>query len=177
MFVGLWVALAMTAASALPARTTMTGCLAGGGSRSADAPSRASPALVPAPVGVSVFATPTGIEIRHALSHACCLKGAVAVARRSRAITMTERLTGTACRCLCQSEITSAVALAPGRYHLVVRTAQKGGEAPAAFDGTIDVPRTRVRVTLVAPPAAPAPPSPVPPLPRRPDVPVPVETY
>lgn len=118
------------------AKTMVSGCLAaakGLPERSAS-PTRALPAA-PA-VEIVRGAKP---RVVHRLQHACCLSGKTRVELRASVVTLVEELSGSPCRCQCESTLDTELALSPGRYELRVLTI-RGNEQSEAFRGALDVP-------------------------------------
>jgi hypothetical protein len=79
------------------------------------------------PVKVDVLGH--GIIVTHALDHSCCLAAAVETTLEPGRVTLTERLSGTPCRCRCGSTIRTAVGLEPGSWEVVV-VVETPGKSP-----------------------------------------------
>ncbi len=99
--------------------TAVQGCLA------VQSESEASRFPVPpptrsAPPPVTVTAVPGGILVVHELAHACCLKSEVATRVEGESVVVSERLTGTPCRCMCSSTLRTSVGLLPGRWSVAL---------------------------------------------------------
>jgi hypothetical protein len=123
-------------------RTQFEGCLAqaeateAAGSRF---PSRAQSRGAPAGPAVQVSTVSGGVLITHELSHACCLTAAVTSKVEGTKVLVRETLSGSPCRCLCQSTVRTAVGLSKGHYQLSLVQAQ-GGAATSVLETGIDVP-------------------------------------
>ena len=59
----------------------------------------------------------------------------------NEAVTATEKLSGTACRCMCSSIIRTAVGLAPGNHKLAVRLQIGSGEASVMHRQKVEIKR------------------------------------
>lgn len=70
-----------------------------------------------------------GVIVTHALDHSCCLAAAVETTLEAGRVTLTERLSGTPCRCRCGSTIRTAVGLEPGSWEVVV-VVETPGKSP-----------------------------------------------
>jgi hypothetical protein len=70
-----------------------------------------------------------GIVVTHALDHSCCLAAAVETTLEPGRVTLTERLSGTPCRCRCGSTIRTAIGLKPGSWGVVV-VVETPGKSP-----------------------------------------------
>lgn len=68
----------------------------------------------------NVTAIAGGVVVSHKVPHACCLKGEVATKVDGNVITVTEKLTGSPCRCLCGSGIETTVPVPAGEYDVKV---------------------------------------------------------
>ncbi len=66
----------------------------------------------------AVTAIAGGVVISHKVPHACCLKGEVETKVDGNVVTVTEKLTGKPCRCLCGSGIETIVPVAAGEYEV-----------------------------------------------------------
>ncbi|MHB8879865.1 MAG: hypothetical protein ACYC8T_39755, partial [Myxococcaceae bacterium] len=80
-----------------------------------------------------------GVILSHELSHACCLKASVTSTLEGAKLTVRETLSGSPCRCMCQSTVKTAVGLSPGHYTL---TLVQDGQGPAVtvLERELDVP-------------------------------------
>ncbi|MDQ3264186.1 MAG: hypothetical protein M3Y59_11075 [Myxococcota bacterium] len=96
------------------------------------------PTRGPNPDQVRVNPMGEGIVIAHELSHACCLQGEATARVEGTKLVVTEKLTGTPCRCMCASTIRSAVGLSPGTYTVVVQV-DESGSLRDAFQGEVTV--------------------------------------
>jgi len=83
---------------------------------------------------VAVSALGNGVVVAHDLQHACCLKGAVLTRVDGATVRVRETLSGSPCRCLCQSTLKTAVALAPGAYTVEVVLVSGGSERTVASE-------------------------------------------
>jgi hypothetical protein len=113
------------------------GCLAARG----EAPARAfevEPGRRALPEPPSVDAAPGGARVRHQLTHACCLAGAVRAVRARGVWEVRETLSGTPCRCLCASTLETFVSLPRGRQRVRV-VVLRGEERTVAGEWTLDV--------------------------------------
>ena len=104
-------------------------------------PKRDEPATrsMPRPEKVDVTGVSTGVVLGHVLPHACCLTAATAVAVVGGKVTITETLSGTPCRCLCDSTLRTAVGLGKGSWSIEVRTVAPSGTR-VAWTGDVTVP-------------------------------------
>jgi hypothetical protein len=118
------------------ARWEASGCLAAKG----EAPSRAFEVqpgrALPEPP--SVQAAPGGARVRHALTHACCLSGAVQAVRVRGTWEVRETLSGTPCRCVCSSTLETFVSLPRGKQRVRV-VVLRGEERTVAGEFTVEV--------------------------------------
>jgi hypothetical protein len=135
------------------ARTEISGCLARqseGLSRSAGATGDIDelPSSLPKkpPLDDAKDTTPEltltvdrdGVRMHHAWRHACCLTATVAAHTTGRRLDIVQTISGTPCRCMCQSVINTAVPLSAGDWEVVVQQ---------QFDyGTLEVHREKVTV-------------------------------
>ncbi len=90
--------------SAVDAKTSVEGCLA------AAAPNEELGNQFPAdtrsnPSGVRLETASGYVRVVHSLSHACCLKSDARVERSGGLVRVSERLSGTPCRCRCSSAL------------------------------------------------------------------------
>jgi hypothetical protein len=123
-------------------RVKLEGCLAqteateAAGSRF---PSRAgSRSASPGPEA-QVSTVQGGVLITHPLSHACCLTAAVTSKVEGAKVTVRETLSGSPCRCLCESTVRTAVGLSKGHYQLSL-VQESGGAPVSVLETEIDVP-------------------------------------
>ena len=77
--------------------------------------------------------------LSHEVGHACCLSAATAVQIAGTTVTITETLSGTQCRCLCSSNLRTAVGLSPGTWSVEVKTVSPG-KIWSAWSGELTVP-------------------------------------
>ncbi|MDQ2647383.1 MAG: hypothetical protein M3020_26505, partial [Myxococcota bacterium] len=96
--------LAKGAWGAVDAKTSVEGCLA------AAAPNEELGNQFPAdtrsnPSGVRLETASGYVRVVHSLSHACCLKSDTRVERSAGVVRVSERLSGTPCRCRCSSAV------------------------------------------------------------------------
>ncbi len=87
---------------------------------------------------VVATAVPTGLVLTHEVPHACCLSEKTEVKVEGQAVTITEHLEGTPCRCLCGSTVRTAVALEKGTWQVEVIT-QTPGATRSAWRGPVEV--------------------------------------
>lgn len=87
---------------------------------------------------VTPSATGTGIIVSHDLAHACCLKADSAIDIQGSSVTITETLSGTACRCMCSSTLKTAVGLKKGTWQVSLKTVE-GGNTKDAWSGSLEV--------------------------------------
>ncbi len=121
-------------------RVALEGCLA-----QAEATEETG-ARYPAPAVPRRAATPPvtveplggGALVVHELDHGCCLKAEVRSELKGRTVTVTETLSGQACRCRCRSTVRAAVGLPPGEYTLQVVTVEPG-HRQVAHEGPLTV--------------------------------------
>jgi hypothetical protein len=140
----------VTAPSALPAepkagsaalsnvsfRTSIEGCL----SAADEAEMARFPANTrAAPSGVRLEPDAGGVRVVHRFGHACCLKSDTRVERQGSLLTLTERLSGTACRCRCSSALTTRIELQAGDGELRV-VLDEGGRAAEVYRGPLPEP-------------------------------------
>jgi hypothetical protein len=122
----------------------ITGCL------TTTTPSEADATRFPAPMPsgtrgggttrtpIQIVSTAGGIVVDHELSHACCLRGAIDASVDGKDVLITEKLTGTACRCQCGSMLKTAVGLQPGEYKIRVEIDENGSRR-IAWEGVTTV--------------------------------------
>jgi hypothetical protein len=118
------------------ARTTVEGCLARQDKGAAPAATRSAS---DPEESVQVSGHPWGVQVRHVLRHACCLDGATSVTVEASSIVVRETLTGTPCRCICTSTLTSAVGAGIGSYAVTVILELPGSTAATVYEGTVEV--------------------------------------
>jgi len=110
-------------------RTRIEGCLSAPQSGEAAAtkfPAAAQTRGAPGPA-VKVRPAGRGVTVVHDLDHACCLTAEVDTKVAGTTVEIVEKLSGSPCRCLCHSTLSTAIGLAPGDYELVVILQQLGG--------------------------------------------------
>lgn len=123
-------------------RTSIQGCLASSGAEESGARSTAPPAArAPGPPSVAIAVSGLGATVKHELSHACCLKAEVESAVKGSSVTVDEKLSGTPCRCMCSSTLTTAVGLSPGVYELTVRLQLPGGAPSEVHREKVEIKR------------------------------------
>jgi hypothetical protein len=125
------------ASSPLPVRAAFSGCLLA--ATEAEAAAHPAPpvtrALGPA---ARITAIAGGVAVEHPLTHACCLTGAVTTRLEGRTVVVSEKLSGSACRCRCGSTIRSEFSLAPGGWTVVVELDEGNGpQRVASLDVTV----------------------------------------
>ncbi len=115
--------------------SNVAGCLA-----SADGTEQGSRSRSMGPDGpeVQISAVSGGIEVRHDLSHACCLRSKISTEVKAGNVIITESLSGTPCRCMCSSTVTTKVRLGPGAYSLKVVLDDRG-QQKTALEQKLDV--------------------------------------
>ncbi|MDJ0765600.1 MAG: hypothetical protein QNJ97_21640 [Myxococcota bacterium] len=104
-------------------RTQMAGCLVSKDGKGEGAPQkrrRSSP--------VQIIKEKSGIKVVHQLAHACCLKAKVTTKFRNNVVNILETLSGDACRCMCESTLTTTVALENKEYFVVVEVDDRGNK-------------------------------------------------
>jgi hypothetical protein len=96
------------------ARTEISGCLAlpAKAQQQTKQPTRAASSAS----DWRVSAIGKTIVVTHDLEHACCLTGETHASVTGDVLTITEVLSGSPCRCLCESTLRTRVPLAPGNY-------------------------------------------------------------
>jgi hypothetical protein len=116
-------------------RTALSGCLAA--TSEAEAANHPAPPVTrPAPAPTAkIVAVAGGVSIEHPLTHACCLTAAVTTRLEGRTAVVTERLSGSPCRCRCGSTIRSEVSLAPGDWTVAVELEDSSGTRRVAEQG------------------------------------------
>jgi len=122
--------------------TRFEGCLAQAEATEAAGarfPSRARSRGAPAGPAAQVSTVSGGVLITHELSHACCLTAKVTSEVLGTKVTVQETLSGSPCRCLCQSTVRTSVGLSKGHYQLSLVQAS-GGAATSVLETEIDVP-------------------------------------
>ena len=77
--------------------------------------------------------------VTHPFAHACCLKAKSSTRVTGTTVDIVEQLTGSACRCMCESTIETTVGLKPGNYEVVLTLVSTSGDRQEAL-------RTRVVV-------------------------------
>ncbi|MBK7579425.1 MAG: hypothetical protein IPI67_04380 [Myxococcales bacterium] len=95
----------------------VAGCLASPGGTEQAPRSRGMAAQKPE---LAVAPVSGGVQVVHELSHACCLKSKIDSKVEGNVVTLNEVLSGTPCRCMCSSTVTTSVRLAPGNYTVKV---------------------------------------------------------
>jgi len=125
------------AASQPPLRTVFSGCLLA--ASEAEAAAHPAPPVTRSPgPAARIGAIPGGVAVEHPLTHACCLTGAVTTRLEGRTAVVSERLSGTACRCRCGSTIRSELLLTPGPWTVVVELDDGNGpQRVASLDVTV----------------------------------------
>jgi hypothetical protein len=113
-------------------RTAVAGCAA--------TPDKEPPAsrAMPSEEKVEASGIATGLVLTHEVPHACCLAAATTVDVAGDKVTVTDTLSGTACRCMCSSSLRTAVGLKPGSYSVEVKTVVPG-KTHSAWSGTVVV--------------------------------------
>lgn len=120
-------------------RTSVTGCLASSGSPGAQ--QAELPVTRGGAGGESVRVRVLGrsLIVTHDLTHACCLKADVSTKSGGGAVRIVEKLSGTACRCMCNSTIKTTVDSGPGA-HLVTVIVEANGSSRTAHEESVTVP-------------------------------------
>jgi hypothetical protein len=108
-------------------RASFSGCLVA--KSEADAANHPAPPVTrsaPAPTA-RIDPVAGGVTVEHPLTHACCLTAAVTTRLEGRTAVVTERLSGSPCRCRCGSTIRTEVSLAPGSWTVAVELEDGSG--------------------------------------------------
>jgi hypothetical protein len=84
------------------------------------------------PPPATIRAVKGGALVVHPLDHACCLKLVSTTRLEGNTAFVRETLSGTACRCRCGSTVSTAIALAPGSWSVVVEVDDAKGLRRAA---------------------------------------------
>ena len=84
--------------------------------------------------------TSGGVVVEHPLEHACCLRADVTTVLDGTMVKMTERLTGTPCRCRCHSIVRTAVGLERGSYTISLDTLDPMGNRKHVGDEAVAIP-------------------------------------
>jgi len=116
-------------------RASFSGCLAA--KSEADAANHPAPPVTrsaPAPTA-RIVAVAGGVSVEHPVTHACCLTAAVTTRLEGRTAVVTERLSGSPCRCRCGSTIKTEVSLAPGDWTIAVELEDSSGTRRVAEQG------------------------------------------
>lgn len=117
-------------------QTTASGCLASpDGTEQGPRDARSA---APEPPPVTVITDGGGVRVVHALTHACCLKHKVETQVSGTVVRVHVELSGTPCRCICSSSLTTTVRLSPGRYTVQV-TVDDRGDKRREPEQTVDV--------------------------------------
>jgi hypothetical protein len=111
--------------SAVEAKTSVEGCLA------AAAPNEELGNKFPAdtrsnPSGVRLETASGYVRVVHSLSHACCLKSDTHVERSGGVVRVSERLSGTPCRCRCSSAVITRLQPQAGDTEVAVSLEESG---------------------------------------------------
>lgn len=117
-------------------RTRLEGCLT---DATEDADTRHPQLATRGGTPVKVQVLGHGIVVTHALDHSCCLAAAVETTLEPGRVTLTERLSGTPCRCRCSSTIRTAVGLEPGSWEVVVVVETPGKSPETDHRGRVEV--------------------------------------
>ena len=72
-----------------------------------------------------------GVRVVHQVPHACCLRAAVVTEVTGTAVFVRERLSGSPCRCMCASTLTTTLPLSPGTYEIAVELDVNGRKQAA----------------------------------------------
>lgn len=107
------------------ANTTIEGCLAAATEADAQRFPPKPPTRSSLPV-VTIAKVPGGLAITHRLMHACCLKGNVSTNVSGNSVIVSERLSGSPCRCMCTSALRTVVGLPPGAWRVSVDLDDRG---------------------------------------------------
>ena len=136
-------------------QTEVEGCLALKGAEPA-----ATRSAVRAADEVRVESAKGYVRVAHHLSHACCLNSETRVEREAGVVRLTERLTGTPCRCQCESTIKTRFRLQASDRELSVQLEDKRAArevhraALPAPDSSSPVPAKVPKKIQIAPPTA-----------------------
>jgi hypothetical protein len=117
---------AVSATGGSSGSSTFQGCL----SKPAQAqnnPTRSSRAATPETFTVTPLGN--GALVTHRFPHACCLSATTETTVAANTINVQERLTGTPCRCVCDSTIQTRVNVPPGDYDVRLTLNTNGAEA------------------------------------------------
>lgn len=111
--------------SAVDAKTSVEGCLA------AAAPTEELGNKFPAdtrsnPSGVRLETASGYVRVVHSLSHACCLKSETRAERSGGVVRVSERLSGTPCRCRCSSAVITRLQPQAGDTEVAVSLEENG---------------------------------------------------
>ncbi len=100
----------------------------------------------PAPKGLDVTVHSWGLMINHSIQHTCCLSAKVDTKVEMNHITVSEVLSGTVCRCVCNSTLVTRVELSPGDYTVDV-VVETNGEVAKPLSATATVRATPAKPT------------------------------
>jgi hypothetical protein len=87
---------------------------------------------------VVIKSVPGGAQVIHQLTHACCLKGEVSTRLDHGKALVTEKLSGSPCRCQCQSKLQTSIRLPPGEWTVTVEV-DRNGQAERVVEKELDV--------------------------------------
>lgn len=91
-----------------------------------------------APTGLDVTAHSWGLVVNHSLQHNCCFTAKLDTTVEKNHITINEVLTGSICRCVCESNLLTRVQLSPGEYTIDVVVETNGKTAaPLSASATV----------------------------------------
>lgn len=127
-------------ATALLGTSTVQGCLSKPLSAQ-NAPTRAPQKAMPAAFRVTPLGN--GALATHTFGHACCLSATTETQLEATTVTIRERLTGTPCRCVCDSTIKTRLNLKAGEYDVRLVLDTNGvetevGRTPLVVKNVID---------------------------------------
>jgi hypothetical protein len=81
---------------------------------------------LPPPAHLEVQPTAGGVRVVHQVPHACCLRASVTSEVTGTIASVRENLSGTPCRCMCASTLTTVLSLPPGTYQVDVELTVSG---------------------------------------------------
>ena len=116
--------------------SSISGCLAEAeGERSDVGAARGAKA---APTGLDVTAHSWGLAVNHSLQHNCCFTAKLDATVEKSHIVINEVLSGSTCRCVCESTLLTRVQLSPGEYTIDV-VVETNGKAAAPLSASASV--------------------------------------
>lgn len=82
--------------------------------------------VLPPPAHLEIQPAAGGVRVIHQVPHACCLRASLTSEVVGATAFVRESLSGTPCRCMCASTLTTVVPLAPGTYQVEVELTVSG---------------------------------------------------